>query len=150
MNPNETPEENPDVTQIPVVVDDVPAPEPVTEPVEPVPAEEPAPEVPVEPETPVDESPASDPEPNVVGTPTSLPQLDTVDPPQEAAPLPVPATAAPSQDAVTVNSHLANVQTQLQGVVDYCKEWIPTHPVAETVVADIETLVNTVKQALTQ
>jgi hypothetical protein len=136
----------PIVTDIPVTPESVPevetpaedVSEPVSEPVEEV-----TPEVaPVEPD-----APAPDAVPDVAGTPVldTTPAEPVV---QEPAPNPVPATAAPSQDAVSLNAHLESVQTQLQGVVDYCKNFLSSHPVADTVVADVEVLVQTVKNAL--
>ena len=120
----------PDVTQIPVTDANAPV--------------EDTPEV-----APVPDVPSPDAVPDVPGTPVdAAPQAEATAVLPEQAPNPVPATAEPSQDAVTINTHLENVQNQLQAVVDYCNNFLQSHPVAETVVADVMVLVDTVKQAL--
>ena len=100
-------------------------------------------------DVPVVDAPSPEAAPSVPGTPaTPAAQAEVSAIQQEQAPLPVPATAAPYLDAVTTNLHLESIQVQLQEVVDYCRNFLSNHPVADTVVADVEVLLNTVKKAL--
>lgn len=82
---------------------------------------------------------------SVPGTPDTPPvsgeQTGEVQPP---APNPVPATAAPSTDAVTVNTHLQSVESKINEVVAYVKQHLAEHPIAEKVLASLDTAIDLV------
>ena len=133
------------VPETPVVEPEVPAkvPEETAEPNEPVEDEEPAvPTVPVIPENP--EQVAS--VPGAVETPVATGEQTAVLP--EQAPNPVQGTAAPSQDAVTVNQSWDKVVTDLQSVVGFVNRDLSFHTLSAEVVTDIEAVVEKVTKRL--
>jgi hypothetical protein len=67
---------------------------------------------------------------------------------QPDAPNPVPATAEPSQDQVTVNTTLNTAAERLQEVADFVKNHLSFHDVAESVVRDVEMVVSHLKDAV--
>lgn len=81
---------------------------------------------------------------DVPGTPDALTVGEHTGEPQPEAPAPVPATAAPAQDAVTINNHLHKVADDLSLVVDYVKTWLSDHPAAQ-VVPELESAIRSVK-----
>lgn len=50
---------------------------------------------------------------------------------QPEVPLPVPATAAPSQDAVTLNAHVHQAARDIELAGEYIEEYLSNHPAAQ-------------------
>jgi hypothetical protein len=67
--------------------------------------------------------------------------------PQPDAPNPSPATAAPSQDAVSVNNHLTRVSADLTAVADYVRAHL-TAQVGADVLDDIEEVAKKIRSLL--
>lgn len=130
MDESQTPTDpsaTPDVTQIPITdehvsTDAAPAPEP-----------------------PVVDQPNPDAQPSVPGTPvTPAAPAESTAVVQPTAPNPVPATAEPAQDAVTVNANWEKVVSDLGTITDYIKTNLAFHDLAQDVITDVEAVVNKV------
>lgn len=67
---------------------------------------------------------------------------------QPDVPPAVPATAAPSVDQVTVNTHLRKVGSELESVVKYVEAFLSEHPVAGEVVQGLESVITVVAAAV--
>lgn len=103
-------------------------------------------------ETPVVEQGApepTDPQTSVPGSVETTPTAESLNQVvQEDAGNPVPATAEPSNDAVTVNSNWAKVTTDLGAIVNFINNVLATHPLAESIVSDVESIVEKVTSSL--
>lgn len=64
---------------------------------------------------------------------------------QPLAPNPVPATAAPSQDAVTINTHLQKVEDDLNGVINYVGSFLQEQDIVEDVVNGLKATIEIIK-----
>ena len=87
----------------------------------------------------------NNPQQSVPGSKESLTLGEHVGVAQPAAPNPVPATAAPSQDAVSVNAHLRTLENELLSVVAYAKNFLKDHPATGQIVSIAEEAIEIVE-----
>ena len=65
---------------------------------------------------------------------------------QPPAPNPVPATASPDTDQVTVNTHLRAIISDLEGLKTYVENFLNGHPASQSIIESLGNVVSVVSQ----
>lgn len=63
---------------------------------------------------------------------------------QPSEPVLAPATAAPSTDQVTINTHLRKVESDLYSLSAYVDNFLGNHPVADDVLQSLQSAITVV------